>query len=91
MDEDASLQNVRIWIFYCRDFFPLGRLLKIRLQTPHPNTDFSPDHRRFLMLPEPAQSPGVRCQQARQTRELAEDAVGQLHSVRQRTSIRKGK
>jgi hypothetical protein len=30
MHEDASLQNVRIWIFYCGDFFPLGRLLKIR-------------------------------------------------------------
>lgn len=30
MQEDASLQNVRIWIFYCRDFFPLGGLLKIR-------------------------------------------------------------
>jgi arylsulfatase len=36
-----------------------------------------------------AQSPGVHCQQARQAREPAEEAVGQLHSVRQRTLMRK--
>jgi hypothetical protein len=30
MHEDASLQNVRIWTLHRRDFFPVGRLLKIR-------------------------------------------------------------
>jgi hypothetical protein len=29
MYEDASFQNVRIWIIYCGDFFPLGALLEI--------------------------------------------------------------